>query len=64
MVLEMPWKDPKRIGARKTVPQRFRKFIISLMKQFRTPSAELVRRAEEKLEQTRSPPTAPTDAQQ
>jgi hypothetical protein len=54
----MPWKDAERVRARKTVSQRFRDFIAAMMKQFRTPPAELLGRAEEKLRQTKPPSTA------
>jgi len=42
----MPWKDPKRVEARRSVSKRFRRYIATLMRQFRTPPEELVKRAE------------------
>jgi hypothetical protein len=55
----MPWKDAERVRARKSVARKFRDLIARMMRQFRTPPDELLGRAEEKLRQTRSPPTAP-----
>ena len=46
----MPWKDPERVEARRSVSQRFRRYIATLMRQFRTPPEELVKRAEARLE--------------
>jgi hypothetical protein len=56
---DMPWKDGERVRKRKLVARKFRDFIAWMMAQFRTPPADLLGRAEEKLRQTRSPPTAP-----
>jgi hypothetical protein len=42
----MPWKDPERVEARRSVSQRFRRYIATLMAQFRTPPEELLKRAE------------------
>jgi hypothetical protein len=49
-VQEMPWKHPERIRARKSVTQRFRKFVSFMMKQFATPPDELLNRAEARLQ--------------
>ena len=46
----MPWKNPERIEARRSVSRRFRRYIATLMLQFRTPPEELVKRAEARLE--------------
>ena len=59
---KMPWKYPRGIVARKSVAKRFREFVAGMMRQFKTPPDELLDRAEERLRQTGSPPTAP-DAQ-
>ena len=61
-VKKMPWKYREGIVARKSVAKRFREFLTAMMRQFKTPPDELLDRAEERLRQTRSPPTAP-DAQ-
>ena len=61
-VKEMPWKYREGIVARKSVAKRFREFVTAMTRQFKTPPDELLDRAEEKLRQTGSPPTAP-DAQ-
>jgi len=42
----MPWKNPKRVEARRSVSKRFRRYIATLIAQFRTPPEELVKRAE------------------
>ena len=47
--LQMPWKNPERIKARRTVTERFRAFVSSLMRQFITPPKELLNRAESEL---------------
>ena len=46
----MPWKDPERVKARRSVSRRFRRYIATLTRQFRTPPEELVTRAQARLE--------------
>jgi hypothetical protein len=55
----MPWKNPRRVETRRTVSQRLKMYIASLMRQFVTTPDELLRRAEEKLLQSQSPPALP-----
>jgi hypothetical protein len=55
-------KYPERARARRTLARRLRGLVYRLMRDFRTPAAELYRRAEQRLQAMQSPPIAPEES--
>ena len=61
-VMPMRVKDVKGWKARKTVSGRLRLFFAMLMQRFKTPPEELLKRAEERAAQPKSPDTEREEA--
>ena len=55
-------KYSERAWARRTLARRLRGLVYRLMRDFRTPAAELFQRAEQRLQVMQSPPIAPEES--